>query len=336
MSWDLIGHDWAVDYLRRRLGGGSLRHAYLFCGPESVGKGALVLRLAQGLMCTQAPSAADRCGQCQSCRQVAREQHPDLHVVRAEVEGGAIKVEQIRELQRQIALTPYQAAWRLALVEQADNLTTGAGNALLKTLEEPPDRVILVLTAGSSQSLLPTLVSRCEVLNLRTVPMAVIQAGLRRAGLPPGQAELLAAASLGRPGLALRLAENPERLERRERWLEAAVQLGSMSRADRFAYVKRTLNASDRSENLQRAEEALRVWTGFWRDVMLDAYGTKHQASNPDSAQEIQALADQVGAQASADMVRALSQTTQALALNANVKLAFEALMLDWPKGSAA
>jgi DNA polymerase-3 subunit delta' len=160
-------------------------------------------------------------------------QHPDLSIVRAEQEGGTLKVDQIRDLQRSLSLAPYEARYRVAVLLRFEEAHASASNALLKTLEEPSP---LVLTAESAESLLPTIVSRCEVLRLRPLAAEALSQGLQsRWGLLPDQARLLAHLSGGRPGYAMRLHEHPELLQQRQAWLNDHRNLLSASRVARFA-----------------------------------------------------------------------------------------------------
>src|SRR5512145_2723330 len=99
MNWDMLGHEWAVNLLREHIAQDRLRHAYLFLGPEGIGRRTLALRLAQAVNCTNPPEPGEPCRACRTCEQIERMQHPDLAVVKAEGKGGTIKVDQVRELQ---------------------------------------------------------------------------------------------------------------------------------------------------------------------------------------------------------------------------------------------
>ena len=178
MSWNLIGHDWAAKILKQHLKKGDLHHAYLFTGAPGVGRRSLALEFAQAINCTQPPSPGEACGTCSICKQIARMQQADLHIIAPEIEGGMIKVDQIRELQRSLILSPYEAKYRIALLLNFHRANANAQNALLKTLEEAPRKVILLLTADSAESLLPTISSRCEILRLRPTGIDSLAAAL--------------------------------------------------------------------------------------------------------------------------------------------------------------
>jgi DNA polymerase-3 subunit delta' len=171
MSWNLMGHDWAVHLLGEHIRGGGVRHAYLFTGPAGVGKThpGHAIRPGAGLPASACPWQILR--PVPTCRMTLQQQFPDLTIVQAETIGGDLKVDAVRELQHSLSLTPYEADRRIAVMLRFQEANENAQNALLKTLEEAPGRSILLLTADTPENLLPTIVSRCELLRLR--PLAV-------------------------------------------------------------------------------------------------------------------------------------------------------------------
>jgi len=171
MNWGLLGHEWAVELLAGHLRRGEARHAYLLCGPAGIGRRTLALRFAQALNCPQPSPSGQACmrAECRSCRQWMVMQHPDLSLLQPANLGDTIKVDELRGTLAPLSLTPYEAPHRVALLLDFESATDGAQNALLKTLEEAPPSVVLLLTADAPESLLPTVVSRCEVLRLRPV-----------------------------------------------------------------------------------------------------------------------------------------------------------------------
>jgi DNA polymerase-3 subunit delta' len=326
MNWNLLGHDWAVTLLREHIAHQRVRHAYLFTGPRGVGRRTLAVKMAQALNCTQPPAPGEFCGLCRNCTQIERMQHPDLAVVQAEQEGGVLKVDQVRELQHSLALHPYQARYRVALLLRFEEAHESAMNALLKTLEEPGPQVVLLLTAESAESLLPTIVSRCEVLHLRPLSLEQTSQGLQENwGLPPDEAELLAHVSNGRPGFALQLHQNPERMAQRQAWLNDHRRLLSANRVERFSY----------AEPLAKDKETLRslllVWLSYWRDVLLKASGAAAPISNLDRREEVEQLARQLGRPVAHRCTAAIERSLERLERNVNPRLLAEALMLELP-----
>ncbi len=247
-------------------------------------------------------------------------------MVEAENVGGTLKVDQVRELQRGLSLAPYTAHYRIALLLRFEEAHPSAANALLKTLEEPPPKVIILVVASSPEELLPTIVSRCEILRLRPLSVDRVAAGLQeRWGVAAEQADLLAHISGGRPGYAVQLYQNQEQVLQRQVWLDEHIQLINANRVKRFEYAE-TL-AKDK--NLLR--DGLQAWIGLWRDVMLRAAGTELPVTNPDRADEINRLAAQFGLETARRTISAIEKTLELVDRNVNTRLAAEVLMLDLP-----
>jgi DNA polymerase-3 subunit delta' len=322
--WHLLGHNWAVDMLRRHIASGEARHAYLFAGPGGLGRRSLALAFARALNCTNPPAPGEFCGQCRDCKQVAAMAHPDLAVVQAENEGGILKVDQVREVRRTVSLKPYQSKYRIVLFLRFHEANDNASNALLKTLEEAPAHVILLLTADNPESLLPTIVSRCEVLRLRPLPIEQVQRELESRGTGNSQAELIAHISGGRPGYAFRLAEDKSLLEFRAQRLDDLQKLLSSSRVDKFAY----------AEKLAKEKDVMRqtflVWESFWRDVLLCTAKAGSPLANVDRAEEIASLAARLDLPAARGRVKETERALQQMERNVNARLLTEVLLLNW------
>jgi DNA polymerase-3 subunit delta' len=325
-NWGILGHEWAVELLQGHLTKRSIRHAYLITGPQGVGRRTLAIRFAQTINCTQLVEAGIPCGRCRACRLIGNMQHPDFSIVQAEDAGVALKVDQIRELQRTLSLTPYEANYKIALILRFEQANQNAANALLKTLEEPPPHVIMILTASDSDALLPTINSRCELIQLRPLSIEQVSLGLQtNLGMLADEATLLSHISAGRPGYALQLTQNPEILEQRQIHLDDILGLLSKTRVDRFAYAEYI--AKDRTILLS----ALQTWLTLWRDVMLRAAGSITPIINIDRENEILALTEKVDLITAKNIVRKLGNSTVNVEKYINARLVTEILMLDLP-----
>jgi DNA polymerase-3 subunit delta' len=326
MNWNMVGHEWAVSLLRQHVAQGSFRHAYLITGPRGVGRRTLALRFAQAINCPQPAAPGEPCLSCRTCQQISQMQHPDLAVIQAELIGGTLKVEQVRELQRNLALAPYAARYRIALMLRFEEAHPSAANALLKTLEEPPSQVIVLLTAISSESLLPTIVSRCETLRLRRLPLESVGQALRQGwGLSADQSRLFAHISGGRPGYALQLRGDPQLLESRQEAILEHRRLLTTTRARRFQ------SAEKLAKNKDQMRIELEIWLSMWRDILHCAAVSEIDLTNIDISEEIHAYAARFGLQTAHQMVMALQRTLEMLERNTNARLALEVLMLDLP-----
>src|SRR5512147_1154253 len=185
-NWNITGHEWAVDMLKKHVINGTTRHAYLLSGPPGLGRRTLALRFAQALNCQTPTAPGIPCGICRDCKQIETMQHADLSVVQADSEGGTLKVDQIREIRKAITYKPYQSKYRVALFLRFHEANDNAANALLKTLEEAPSYAVLLLTADNPEQLLPTILSRCEVLRLRPLKIEEVKRDLEDRGVETG------------------------------------------------------------------------------------------------------------------------------------------------------
>lgn len=325
-NWGMLGHAWAVELLKGHLINQRVRHAYLITGPQGVGKRTLALRMIQGLNCPNSPSPGNPCRQCITCQRIERMQHPDLNIVQAEEIGGTLKVDQIRELLRGISLAPYEAPHKVALLLRFDEANPNAANALLKTLEEPPPKVKIFLTAQNAEILLPTIISRCELIHLRPVPVdEVAQALNNQWSIPIQEAQLLAHIANGRPGHALQLHHDEDMMSQRTTLLDDHQSLLTATRVTRFNYAENL--ARDKSTFFQ----TLSVWQSLWRDFMLRASGSSAPITNLDRESEIEQLSTQFDLHTAATFLNNLEQTQARLERNSNTRLSAEVLMLNLP-----
>jgi len=330
-NWGLLGHEWAVEMLKQHLTHDSVRHAYIFSGPPGLGRRTLALRLAQALNCPQPLAPGEPCGACKTCQQIERMQYPDLAVIQAEKEGGTLKVEQIRAIRQSLVLKPYQGSYRVALFLRFQEANANAQNALLKTLEEAPSYVVLILTADTPEQLLPTILSRCEVLRLRPLPVERVEGYLKEHGADDESARLLAHVSGGRPGYALRMMHDKETLDFRAQRLEDLQKLLKSNRRARFAYAEKLTDR--KNEVRERFRETLLLWLSFWRDVLLCRAGAQTPLTNVDCTEGIEALAARLTLDEAHGLVAAAEEAIDQLERNVNPRLLAEVLMLDWPHG---
>jgi DNA polymerase-3 subunit delta' len=323
MTWQIIGHDWAVMLLRRSLAAGRVAHAYLLTGPPKIGKSTLALALAMALNCEDADPP---CGRCRSCSKTLKGVHPDVQLVEGQGKADRIQIGQIRDVQRDSALTPYEGRHRVIILERADRATAEAANSLLKTLEEPPAHVVLVLTAVHPETMPTTVVSRCQRLDLRPASRNEIEKALTGRGASPSHARVLAQLSGGRVGWALDAFGDDTILEQRERDLNQVLALMASDRVERLEF------ALTASQDPVTARRQIELWTTLWRDVLLLHCPGEGHVVNVDWIQSLRPLAKQTSLEQARSMIRALQTTAEQLESNVNTRLALEGLLLKLPR----
>ncbi len=334
MDWNYIGQEWAVGLLQKHISRGTTRQAYLFTGPQGIGRRTLALRFAQALNCQNPPAPGEFCGVCRACKGICKEQQADLSIVRRNPERTRILIEQVRELQRALALAPYESKVRIALLLNFQEATEDAQNALLKVLEEPPDRVVLLLTAESPESLLPTISSRCEHIRLRPLrPSDLAEALQNVEGLKTAPVETLAHIADGCPGRAIALGRSKDLFEARRAHLTEGLQLLQDDLIARFAFAERV---SRRNEKMNQTRDELRqtlqTWCGLWRDIYLAGTGVADSIINIDITDEIRRLAGIVSPAVALGCLKDLNSALWKLDNNANIRLLLEVTLLSWPE----
>ena len=335
--WPVIGQDRAVAFFQRSLSKGAVAHAYLFVGPPHVGKMTLALALAQALNCQ---AKEPPCGQCPRCRRIASSNHADIQVIDlssdADLNEGKeraqISIEQIRQLQHWASLAPFEGSCRVFIIDGAERLSIGAANCLLKTLEEPPDRVVFVLLAVDEQLLPATVVSRCQRLELKPLAISEIAAALTsRWGVAPEKAELLSRLSHGHIGWAVAAAGDEKLLEQRSERLGGLLDIIGADYEERFGYAARL--ATQFSQKREGVWEVLDLWLDFWRDLLLIKLGLKEAIINRDLESSLVSRADDFSLVEIKNFIDGIAKVKRQLKQNANARLVFEVMMLNMPVG---
>jgi len=326
-DWRIIGHERAVRGLARAARAEAPVHAYLITGPDRVGKRALARELAAALNCQAAP-AERPCHACASCRMTAREAHPDFTVVER-TEERRLNVEQIRDARGSVDWRPYQGRFKVYLFVDVDEMSEGAANALLKTLEEPPPQVVLALTASSADAVPTTVVSRCRALPLQPVDPAALASGLRELhGAEPETATRLAALSNGRPGWAIAALAAPALVARREEEIDQAVALSDGPLGARLLLAGDACKGGNFLESRALCLRVLEDMLEWWRDLLILSSGA---AAPPVHAARREELERQAAKRGRARVVRGLREievTAGAVERNVTPRLALEALLL--------
>ena len=318
MTFDqILGHEHQKDILRRGLSNGRIAHAYLFSGPEGIGKRLMAMALARAIVCLEQRG----CGHCQACRKIDHQNHPDLHIL--EPDGNSIKIEQVRAFQRELNLKPLEASRKICMIEQAETMTLGAANALLKTLEEPRGDSLLILLSAQPNRLLETIRSRCQALPFTRHPNSRIQAELeKQLGIDATESHVLAALSEG----SFKKAFGKDRelyLEQRRELLKTLTGLSTGSILPILDFAEQL--AADKTVLI----DILEIFQAFFRDVLMTLEGRDNEELvNLDLKHKVHRVAAQENVAGVLAKLDALMAVRHQLDRNVNRQLAMEVLLL--------
>ena len=335
--WQVIGQNKAVSLLKGSLEKDALAHAYLLTGPHRVGKMTLAMDLARAINCG---AAAPPCGKCNTCLKIGSGKHPDVEIIN--VSGGQdiaedsaqteISIERIRQLQHAASLPPFEASYKVFIIEGAELLSNEAANCLLKTLEEPSDRIIFALITAREELLPATVVSRCQRLELSPLPPDEMEKSLgEHWNIEREKARLLARLSRGCLGQALEYAHDENLLKERSERIEQMLKvIDSRYYEERLDYAARL--SSQFNKNKQSAAKYLDMWLGWWHDLLLVKIGVSEAITSTDYQDILEQQARGYNLNDIREFISAAQSASVQLKQNANSQLVFEVLMLSIPE----
>lgn len=316
----IIGHEKILEFLRGSIAGGRLGHGYLFCGPAGVGKLCVAKWFAMELL-----GVKDEAG---------LQSHPDVFFVARESDekSGKLKknisVEQVRNAIYRLTLSSFFDSWKIAVIDEAETLSPEAANSLLKTLEEPKNKVLIILISSSRESLPATVSSRLQVINFRPVPEAKILIGLLDRGLPRAHAEEIAKIAGGSPGRALQFLADAEAIGQYKEKAEWMLKILRGNISTRFKLIEEGVADFSKEEAVREALGVLDIWTGVTRDLLLAALGNGSDITNIFLADKLPAVAQKFGSRAPA-LKNQIDLARRMISENVNYELAFKNIFVN-------
>lgn len=338
--WDqVIGQDGAIAALRRGLASDRGASGYLFRGPDQIGKTTVAQGLAQALNCTgpQPP-----CGECRSCRTIESGNAPDVRIIEPDRMGGSgpfrpkiHRIETVRALLHEASLRGSAEGWRVVVLVAAEALRDDAANTLLKTLEEPPARMVFVLTTEQPAMLLPTITSRLRRLDLSLVPTATIVDWLTSVhGVPSAQAAVDAALAAGRPGRALALSQDSSIQTFRADLLGRAARLGTEPALAGLLHAAWLAGGEEENVAGDRVAWGIELLEWWYRDALvLSAGGETSLLVHRDFERDLLSFVERFDAVACRGALGALAEARLSLQRNGNASLVLEVLWLRLARG---
>jgi DNA polymerase-3 subunit delta' len=335
-NWGITGHRKISEFLQKSLDNKMLAHAYLFTGPEHLGKSLLAEKFLATILCQDYHANAKLqveslpCGQCIFCDQLNKGIHPDVYILKKEEDKKNISVEQVREMQKFLYLTSFLNSYKIALIDKAEELSEGAQNALLKVLEEPRSKTILILITRDTKFLLPTIISRCQMFKFLPLAKEDIFQQLIKLGSSREEARIYSAISHGQIGLAINFLKNPESFKIYLGQVRQLLELFEVSLAEKFKVLENLLADLDSPlEKIEFLNQELNIWQNLVRDILFVQNNLGHLITNLPFAANLEKLAKKYQTSKLVDLIAKITRVKQILSYNINPRLAVENLVIN-------
>jgi DNA polymerase-3 subunit delta' len=316
-----LGNAPVVHIVRRALDRNRLPHALIFAGPSGVGKRTFALLVAQRINCLS-PAGEDACGACRSCLKIIAGNHPDIREIKPE--GAVIRIEQIRALINEVNFEPFEGGYRFAVLDPADQMKNETANSLLKTLEEPPSKTYFILITSNPYSLLPTIRSRCRLLQFGGLPQQEIEEYLLAVQkFDSKEAELAAFFSNGSLGTALSFDSQHYRKVRKQALVFVQLLLSASSRFT---------EASRLSAVESKDKDGFQLWMESVMALLQDVYFARiapERMGQRDIVDELNQLASSVPRARIVSAIEAMKTLKKQLVHNVNRQIALESIYLS-------
>ena len=319
---EIVGHEQIKEHMQAAIRDKKPFHAYLFQGEEGVGKEALARTFAAGLQC-RSESADKPCKECVSCRQMESGNQPD--VIWVTREKASLGVDEIREqLCNTMDIKPFSSPYKIYLVPEAEKMTEAAQNALLKTIEEPPEYGIVILMTSNISALLPTIQSRCLTMELRPLSTAVVESYVKEhCQVPDYQARASAAFAQGNLGKAMRYAKSEDFIERKDHIISLLRHMEQMDLSEMLAVIK---DLGTRKDEVRDYIDLMVLW---YRDVLLfKATKDINQLLFQDEASYISREASHRSYEKIEEILQAFEKAKVRLRANVNFDITMELMLL--------
>lgn len=321
---DIIGQEHIKEHLKASIQGDKVSHAYLITGEVAAGKEFIAKIFAQSLQCENKVNGLEPCGKCHSCIQAITKNHPDIITV-THAKPNTVSVNDIREqINSTVNIKPFESKYKIYIMNEAEKMNTEAQNALLKTLEEPPEYVVIMLLTTIKDAMLPTILSRCVQLDMRPVEDKVVRKYLMsELKVPDYQADICVAFARGNIGKARSLATSEEFENIKEEAIRVLKYIRSMEVSDMVKTLKKL------QEYKMNINDFLDIMTIWYRDVLL--YKATMDADSivfKDEGAQIRKNASESAYDGIEKILDKIEETKARLKANVNFDLAMELLLL--------
>jgi DNA polymerase-3 subunit delta' len=331
---EILGQKYAIEILENSLRSGRISHAYLFSGPEGVGKELTALKFAQALLCEKKDNL-NPCNTCRVCKKIISNTSVDVKIVEAEKTSMNIKIEQIREIQRDIFLRPIEGKWKIYILKEVEKMNQEASNCFLKILEEPPKYGIFILLTTNLPQIPETIVSRCQVIKFEILPKEIVLKVLKNKlkELPEEKIQIISNLCLGQLGVALERKE--DLYIKRDEVLKILLSLSAveMFQAIKAGEITRNLLREEKDQERKKLIEILEAIIFIFRDVLILKETKDFKLLiNFDKREEIEELAKNYSRENILKIIELLREIKGYVKRNVNINILLEYLFINIAK----
>ena len=327
---DILAQDHITDHFRKTIASNHLSHAYIFTGQDGVGKTLLAKEFSKAIFCSEKED--DSCNLCHNCVRIENNHHPDIHWIEIEEKAKFLKIDNIRDLQHSVKLSPLESSYKIFIIKDADRMNEEASNCLLKTLEEPPTSTIIILIANSLTPVKETIKSRCQIIRFHPIPAHIIEDQLlRRFDTDTSKVGWISRFSSGSLGNAFELLED----DFYEKNSDIINRIG-VSGVDNLLLAEEVIDnylssSETREEKRQALRRILNCILQFYRDILIvkvrNVYGTGKKPSpifNEDHEDALQRCAGYLTQRQITDTINDILESIKYIDYNLNINLLVE------------
>jgi DNA polymerase-3 subunit delta' len=348
-NWPLVGNRHITECLEKIIQKDEIRGPYIFNGPDNLGKTTIARHFAQILLCQNKDDQAKilPCGKCPSCyffanhknaspeeeidEDAVNSSHGDFHIIKRGSDKKNISVEQIREFIRSMSMSSFLGNYKIGIIKHAENLSNEAANALLKTLEEPRDKVIIILIASELESLPATIVSRSQILNFYPIAADIIYDDLiSRYKASRSEAKNFSRMSLGRPAIAVKFLEDKNFYQEYNENVKAFLEFVGGDINNKFFIIEKLIDKkAENQASARTAKRILSIWQSVTRDWLLLKFGHENLVQHMENLDEIKKRQNNFTLPHLISLDKNIKQAIKYINANVTPRLAFESIAVE-------
>lgn len=333
--WQTLGQNEIISFFENALSKQALSHAYLLVGPQHIGKTTMAYDIAMAINCT---GDKPPCRECSSCQRTIKHTHSDVITIGLEPSEDKkqakyeIGIDEIKTLQQLASLPPYESSYKVFIINGVDHLSQEAANCILKTLEEPSPQVVLILLASNQSGVLPTIISRCQIIRFKPISDTFLEKILiEKYEVDRDRAQLLSRLADGCPGYAIEALTDDTVFSRRTNIVEELINLIDSNVDERFNYISKLDSKFRNVEWKNTAELLINTWLSCWHDMILIKNNCVESITNIDFKTALENFSEKLDINDIKDFIKRMNGSLDLISKNANIRLVLEVLMLNMP-----